>query len=79
MENSGTITVADLLIGEIGKVVAVNGDGPMTRRLLEMGIVPGVEVEKIKFAPFGDPIQIRVGRYQLALRKSEARTIEIAR
>lgn len=71
-------TLKDLRIGDRATVVAVHGNGPVTRRLMEMGVVPGVLVEKIKYAPFGDPIQIRVRGYHLALRLSEAESIEVS-
>lgn len=66
-----------LPIGSTAKVLKVNGDSPITRRLMEMGIVPGVFVRMIKSAPFGDPLEIRVRGYHLAMRKNEAETIEI--
>ena len=46
--------------------------------LLEMGVVPGATVSVVKFAPFGDPIQVRVKGYSLAMRRSEAEMIEVA-
>lgn len=65
-------------IGESAKVTAVNGDNQITRRLMEMGVVPGVSVRMIKSAPFGDPLEIRVRGYHLAMRKSEADQIEVS-
>ncbi len=59
-------------------VVAVNGNNAITRRLMEMGVVPGVSVRVIKSAPFGDPLEIRVRGYNLAMRKSEADSIEVS-
>lgn len=67
-----------LPIGETAKVVSINGKNAVTRRLMEMGVVPGVAVKIIKTAPFGDPIQIRLRGYSLAMRKSEAETIEVS-
>jgi len=71
-------TVIDLPLGEQARVVAVHGEGRVSRRLLEMGVVPGTSVEVIKFAPFGDPIEIRVRGYNLAMRRSEAGAIEVS-
>lgn len=70
-------TLAELKIGAEAKVLSIKGDNPITRRLMEMGIVPGVSVRVVKTAPFGDPIEIRVRNYNLALRRSEAQSIEI--
>ena len=69
--------LTDLPIGKDARVIAVNGAGRVTRRLLEMGVVPGVMVKVIKMAPFGDPIEIRVRGYSLAMRRSEADAIEV--
>lgn len=63
--------------GTEGRVVSVGGAGPVTRRLMEMGVVPGAPVRVIKFAPLGDPLEVRVRDYHLALRRSEAQTISV--
>ena len=60
------------------RVISVGGEGPVTRRLLEMGVIPGVTVSVVKKAPFGDPIEVRVRGYSLAMRRSEADSIEVA-
>ena len=70
-------TLTDLGPGRSGRVVSVNGTGPLTRRLMEMGVIPGVSVQVIKTAPFGDPIEVRVRGYSLAMRRSEADAIEV--
>ena len=70
--------LANLTIGAEAKVVEVVGKSAVTRRLMEMGVVPGVSVKVIKTAPFGDPIQIRVRGYSLAMRKTEAETIVVS-
>ena len=72
------MTLADLPIGTKAKVISVSGDNAVTRRLMEMGVVPGVFVRVVKYAPFGDPLEIRVRGYSLAMRKSEADTIEVS-
>lgn len=71
------MNLTSLPIGATAKVLNVNGDSPITRRLMEMGIVPGVFIRMIKSAPFGDPLEIRVRGYHLAMRKNEADAIEI--
>lgn len=70
-------TLDQLPIGEVGKVHAIEGNSAISKRLMEMGVVPGVSVRVIKTAPFGCPLEIRVRGYHLALRRSEALTIEI--
>lgn len=72
------MTLTNLPIGRDARVTAVNGTGPITRRLMEMGVVPGVAVQVVKTAPFGDPIEIRVRGYSLAMRKNEADSIEVS-
>jgi len=78
MESTKDMTLTDLPIGKDARVTAVTGTGSVTRRLLEMGVIPGVAVQVIKLAPFGDPIEIRVRGYSLAMRKSEADAIEVS-
>ena len=72
------MTLTNLPVGRDARVTAVNGEGRVTRRLLEMGVIPGVSVQVIKMAPFGDPIEVRVRGYSLAMRRSEADAIEVA-
>ena len=71
------MTLSNLPIGKDARVTAVSGEGAITRRLLEMGVIPGVSVQIVKMAPFGDPIEVRVRGYSLAMRKSEADAIEV--
>lgn len=71
-------TLTNLPIGRDARVTAVAGSGRVTRRLLEMGVIPGVAVQVVKMAPFGDPIEIRVRGYSLAMRRSEADAIEVS-
>lgn len=73
------MTLTDLSVGENGKVVSVRGEGAIARRLMEMGVVPGVSIKIVKTAPFGDPLEIRVRGYSLALRRNEADTVEVTR
>jgi ferrous iron transport protein A len=73
-----TVVLTNLPIGSDARVVAVRGEGAVTRRLLEMGVIPGVTVSIVKKAPFGDPIEVRVRGYSLAMRRTEADAIEVA-
>ena len=70
--------LAKLKIGSSAKVVRILGDSAVTKRLMEMGVVPGVSVTVVKAAPFGDPIEVTVKGYHLAMRKSEAEAIEVS-
>jgi len=72
------MTLKDLKNGAKATVTAVKGNTAATRRLMEMGVVPGVTVKMVKAAPFGDPIEIRVRGYSLAMRRSEADAIEVS-
>ncbi len=76
--NTNSSSLASLPIGAHARVVSVNGTGDVARRLMEMGVVPGAPVRVIKTAPLGDPIEIRVRGYHLALRRAEAQTITVA-
>ncbi|HEX8473959.1 MAG TPA: ferrous iron transport protein A [Pyrinomonadaceae bacterium] len=71
----GTTTLDVLPTGLAARVVAVDGEGAVARRLMEMGVVPGAPVRVIKAAPLGDPLEVRVRGYHLALRRAEAHTI----
>ncbi len=72
------MTLANLQIGAEAKVTNIRGNNAITKRLMEMGVVPGVAVKVVKSAPFGDPIQVLVRGYNLAMRKSEADVIEVS-
>lgn len=78
-QNNQPETLANLPIGTNAKVVSLKENGAISKRLMEMGLVPGVSVRVIKTAPFGSPIEIRVRGYNLALRRSEAEDIEITK
>jgi Fe2+ transport system protein FeoA len=71
------MTLSKLPAGVNAKVTAINGEGAVSRRLMEMGIVPGVSVRLVKSAPFGDPIEVRILGYSLAIRKNEADSVEV--
>jgi len=72
------MTLTNLPVGKDARVTAINGVGSVTRRLMEMGVIPGVSVQVVKMAPFGDPIEVRVRGYSLAMRRSEADAIEVS-
>jgi Fe2+ transport system protein FeoA len=71
--------LADVPIGSKCRVVVVEGVDPIAQRLMEMGLVHGTELEVVKVAPLGDPMQITVLGYQLTLRKKEAARVKVTR
>ena len=71
-------TLTDIEPGGSAHVTAVNGTGRVTRRLMEMGVVPGVLLKVVKAAPFGDPIEVHLRGYSLAMRRTEADAIEVS-
>jgi Fe2+ transport system protein FeoA len=70
-------SLAELKIGTRARVISVDGANSVSKRLMEMGVVPGAPIKIIKNAPLGDPMEIRIRSYNLALRKSEAQTIRV--
>ncbi|HBE81693.1 MAG: ferrous iron transport protein A [Blastocatellia bacterium] len=77
VRDTQSFNLSQMPAGSISKVVAVRGGGRIAQRLMEMGVVPGVSVKVIKSAPFGDPIEIRLLGYSLAIRRNEASAIEV--
>jgi len=77
MNSENISTLANAAVGTEAKVKSIIGETAVTRRLMEMGVVPGVSVRVVKTAPFGCPLEIRVRGYNLAIRRSEAQAIEI--
>lgn len=71
------MTLRDVSVGQTVKVTRLNGDGPVKRRIMDMGITKGVEVYVRKVAPLGDPVEITVRGYELSLRKADAEMIEL--
>ncbi len=63
--------------GETVKVVRINGEGPVKRRIMDMGITKGTDIYVRKVAPLGDPIEITVRGYELSIRKADAELIEV--
>lgn len=71
------MTLRDVSVGQTVKVTRLNGDGPVKRRIMDMGITKGVEVYVRKVAPLGDPVEVTVRGYELSLRKADAEMIEV--
>ncbi|HMF16401.1 MAG TPA: FeoA family protein [Gemmataceae bacterium] len=71
------MTLDQLLPGQRARVEAIPGEDYLVQRLLEMGLLEGEEIEVLGFAPFGDPIEIRLRDYRLSLRRSEAARVAV--
>jgi ferrous iron transport protein A len=72
-----TRSAADLAVGESAQVARIAGTDDVSRRLLEMGVTPGVEIRRLGAAPLGDPLEFELRGYRLSLRRSEAQHVEI--
>ena len=70
-------TLKDARVGETVRVVKLHGEGPVRRRIMDMGITKGVEIYLRKVAPLGDPIEVMVRGYELSLRLADADNIEV--
>lgn len=70
-------TLRQVKVGQTVKVVKLHGEGPVKRRIMDMGITKGVEVYVRKVAPLGDPVEVNVRGYELSLRKADADMIEV--
>ena len=71
-------TLKNIKCGEAAVVVKLHGNGPLRRRILDLGLTKGAVVTVERCAPLGDPIKIRLRGYDLALRKAEADMVEVA-
>lgn len=71
-------TLRDATVGETVTVKKLSGEGPVKRRIMDMGITKGVEIYIRKVAPLGDPVEVTVRGYELSLRKADAEMIEVA-
>ena len=70
-------TLREVKIGETVKVSKINGEGPIKRRIMDMGVTKGIEIYVRKVAPLGDPIEVTVRGYELSVRKADAEMIEV--
>ena len=70
-------TLKDVPVGKTAVVVRLNGEGPVRRRIMDMGITKGVEIFVRKMAPLGDPMELSLRGYTLSLRKADAEMIEV--
>ena len=70
-------TLKEVKVGETSTVARVRGEGPVRRRIMDMGLTKGVEVYVRKVAPLGDPIELNIRGYELSIRKADAEMVEV--
>ena len=70
-------TLKETKPGATVRVTKIGGGGPVKRRIMEMGVTKGIEIQVRKVAPLGDPVEITVRGYELSLRKEDAELIEV--
>ena len=71
------MTLKDVSVGQTVKVRRLSGEGPVKRRIMDMGITKGVEIYVRKVAPLGDPVEVTVRGYELSIRKADAEMVEV--
>ena len=70
-------TLNEVPVGQPVKVTKLTGEGPVKRRIMDMGITKGVEIYVRKVAPLGDPMEVTVRGYELSVRKADAQMIDV--
>lgn len=70
-------TLRDVPVGEVCVVKRVHGEGPVRRRIMDMGITKNVEILVRKVAPMGDPLELNIRGYELSVRKGDAEMVEV--
>ena len=70
------MTLKDLPIGKTARINVVGGNGELRQHFLDMGVIPGTEITKVKLAPMGDPIEFEINGYELTMRADDADKIE---
>ena len=70
-------TLKEVACGQTVKVTKLTGEGPVKRRIMDMGITKGVEIYVRKVAPLGDPVELTVREYEYSLRKADAERIQV--
>ena len=71
------MTLNELKTGESAVITTVGGEGILRQHFLDMGVIPGALVQTVKFAPMGDPMELRIHGYELTIRLADAKEIEI--
>lgn len=76
-ENFHPIPLSNAQVDRRYRVLAVEAKGAVRQRMLDMGLVPGINLAVVRFAPLGDPIEIRIRRFLMSLRKDEAQYVTV--
>lgn len=71
------LTLKEVKVGDTCRVLRINGEGALRRRIMDMGITKNAQIYVRKVAPLGDPIELTVRGYELTIRKSEAEMVEV--
>ena len=72
-----TISLAKVPVGGRARVLSIGGEASLQQRLLELGLVPGVELKLVRLAPLGDPMEIQLLGYNLSVRKADAALVSV--
>lgn len=70
-------TLKELNVGQTATVVRLHGEGPVRRRIMDMGLTKGTQVYLRKVAPLGDPLELTARNYELSIRKADAAMVEV--
>lgn len=70
--------LSELQIGDTATILSVGGEGALRQHFLDMGLIQGTEVTVVKYAPMGDPVELRIHGYELSIRLEDAENIEIS-
>lgn len=71
------LPLTDIKVGTVCRVVQVNSKGAVRQRMLSLGLVPGIVLQVVRYAPMGDPIEIRIKRFLMSVRKDEAKDVMV--
>ena len=71
------MTIKELAMGQRGRILRVGGEGALRQHFLDMGVIPGAELEVVQYAPLGDPVELRLHGYELTLRLDDAGKIDV--
>ncbi len=71
------MTLREAKVGQSVKVLKLHGDGPVKRRIMDMGITKGQQIYVRKVAPLGDPVEITIRNYELSVRKADCEMIDV--